>query len=284
MPTIDVLDSWIHYDDIGSGQVVVFLHGNPTSSYLWRNILEPVSKHGWRCLAADLIGMGKSGRPDIDYRLADHAAYLDAFIEALEIDRFTLVGHDWGAVLALDLARRRPDQVRAVAFLEGHLHPIAHWEDFDEDSRDLFQRLRSPELAEPLILEQNFFIEKVLPSGVLRTLTTEELDAYRAPFLDPLDRRTMLAWPREIPVNGEPADVTDVVIANQAVIADPTVPKLLIHATPGAVIGPTEVDWCRTHGRNLTIVDVGAGTHFLPEDRPLQIATALADWLQVGQT
>ncbi|NEA31465.1 haloalkane dehalogenase [Streptomyces sp. SID13031] len=280
MPTIDVLDSWIHYAETGLGEPVVFLHGNPTSSYLWRNVLEPVAKHGWRCIAPDLIGMGKSGRPDVDYRLADHIAYLGAFIEALGLDRFTLVGHDWGAVLALDRARRRPDQVRGVAFLEGHIHPITHWEDFDEDSRDLFQRLRNPDLAEPLILEQNLFIEKVLPSGVLRTLTTEELDAYRAPFLDPLDRRTMLAWPGEIPIEGEPADVTALVIANQAVIADPTIPKLLIHATPGAVIGPTEVDWCRTHGQNLTITHVGPGTHFLPEDRPTQIATALAGWLQ----
>jgi haloalkane dehalogenase len=188
MPTIDVLDSRIHYVETGSGQVVIFLHGNPTSSYLWRNVLEPVSEHGWRCVAPDLIGMGKSGRPDIDYRLADHVRYLDAFIEALGVDRFTLVGHDWGAVLALDLVRRRPGAIRGVAFLEGHIHPIARWEDLDDDSRDLFQRLRAPDLAEPLILKENFFIEKVLPSGVLRALTTEELDAYRAPFLDPLDR------------------------------------------------------------------------------------------------
>jgi haloalkane dehalogenase len=284
MPTIDVLDSWLHYVETGSGPVVIFLHGNPTSSYLWRNILEPVSKEGWRCVAPDLIGMGKSGRPDVDYRFADHVRYLDAFVKALGVDEFTLVGHDWGAVLALDLVRRHPGQIRGVAFLEGHIHPIACWEDFDEGSRDLFQRLRAPGLAEPLILKENFFIEKVLPSGVLRALTTEELDAYRAPFLDPLDRRTMLAWPREIPIAGEPADVTDVVVANQAVIADPTVPKLLIHAAPGAVIGPTEVNWCRTHGRNLTITDIGPGTHFLPEDRPLQIATAVVDWLQASHT
>lgn len=176
--------------------------------------------------------------------------------------------------------RRFPERVRGAAFLEGHIHPISRWEDLDESSRDLFSRLRNPDLAAPLILEQNFFIEAVLPSGVLRTLTAEEMDAYRQPFLDPLDRRTMLAWPREIPIEGEPADVTELVIANQTVIADPTVPKLLIHATPGAVIRTPEVEWCRAHGNNLTIAAVGPGIHFLPEDRPAQIAAALSDWLQ----
>lgn len=280
MARVEVLDSWIHYVETGAGEPVVFLHGNPTSSYLWRNVLEPVAASGRRCIAPDLIGMGASGKPQIGYRLADHIAYVDGFIEALGLERFTLVGHDWGAVIALDQLRRFPERVRGAAFLEGHIHPISRWEDLDESSRDLFRRLRNPDLAAPLILEQNFFIETVLPSGVLRTLSAEEMDAYRQPFLDPLDRRTMLAWPREIPIEGEPADVTELVIANQTVIADPTVPKLLIHATPGAVIRTPEVEWCRAHGKNLTIAAVGPGIHFLPEDRPAQIAAALSDWLQ----
>jgi pimeloyl-ACP methyl ester carboxylesterase len=163
MPTVEVLDSWLYYAETGAGPPVVFLHGNPTSSYLWRNILAPVARHGWRCIALDLIGMGKSGRPDSEYRFADHAAYIDGFVETLGLDDVILVGHDWGAVLALDHARRHPGRVRAVAFLEGHLHPIARWDDFDEGGRELFQRLRTPDLAERLILEENFFIEKVLP-------------------------------------------------------------------------------------------------------------------------
>ncbi|MEV8378020.1 haloalkane dehalogenase [Kribbella sp. NPDC056861] len=279
MATVAVLDSWLYYGETGTGTPVVFLHGNPTSSYLWRNILAPVAKYGCRCIALDLIGMGESGRPDLSYRFADHAAYVDGFIEALGLDDLILVGHDWGAVLALDYARRHPDRVRAVALLEGHLHPIDRWADFDAGGRELFQSLRTPDLAERLILEENFFIEKVLPSGVLRTLKPEELDAYRAPFADPRDRRTMLAWAREIPIEGDPADVTELVLANQSVIADPAVPKLLMHATPGAVIGAAEVEWCRDHGQNLTITDVGTGLHFLPEDRSEQIADALTDWL-----
>ncbi|MEV6417769.1 haloalkane dehalogenase [Kribbella sp. NPDC051718] len=280
MATVEVLDSWMYYEEVGSGEPIVFLHGNPTSSYLWRNVLGPVAEYGRRCIAPDLIGMGRSGRPGLEYRLADHIAYLDGFLDALTLDDVILVGHDWGAVLALDQLRRRPDRVRGVAFLEGHIHPINRWADFDEGSRQLFQRLRDPELAGPLILEQNFFIETVLPSGILRTLTAEELDAYRAPFANPLDRRTMLAWPREIPIEGEPADVAELVRANQTVITDPAVRKLLIHATPGAVIGPTEVERCRTNGQNLTIADIGPGIHFLPEDRPAEIATALTDWLE----
>jgi len=277
--TVEVLDSWIDYVETGAGEPVVFLHGNPTSSYLWRNVLGPVAASGRRCVAPDLIGMGQSGKPDIGYRLADHIAYVDAFIEALGLERCTLVGHDWGAVIALDQLRRFPERVRGVAFLEGHIHPISRWDDLDESSRGLFQQLRNPDLAAPLILEQNLFIETVLPSGVVRTLTTEEMAAYREPFLDPLNRRTMLAWPREIPIEGEPADVTELVIANQSVIADPTVSKLLIHATPGAVIRTPEVEWCRTHGNNLTITAIGSGIHFLPEDRPAQIASAVSDWL-----
>lgn len=270
----------MYYEEVGSGEPVVFLHGNPTSSYLWRNVFGVVAQGGRRCIAADLIGMGRSGRPELEYRLADHIAYLDGFLAALALDEVTLVGHDWGAVLALDQLRRRPDRVRGVAFLEGHIHPIDRWADFDDGSRELFRRLRDPELAGPLILEQNFFIETVLPAGILRPLTTEELDAYRAPFLDPRDRRTMLVWPREIPIEGDPADVAELVRANQTVISDPAVRKLLIHARPGAVIGPDEVEWCRANGRNLAIADVGPGIHFLPEDRPAEIAAALTNWLE----
>jgi len=276
---IEVRGSWLHYLEVGEGDPVLFLHGNPTSSFLWRNVIDQVARAGRRCIALDLIGMGESGKPDLEYRLADHISYVDAFVAAMRLSDLTLVGHDWGAVIALDHARRFPDRVRGVAFLEGHLHPIERWEDMDEGGRQLFQQLRTPGVGEQMIIGDNFFIETVLPAGVVRTLSPQEMDAYRGPFLDGSARRPMWRWPQEIPIEGTPADVAALVTANQSVITDQDTPKLLLHANPGAVIGPAEVAWCRDHGQALTIVDVGHGTHFLPEDRPDEIAAALCGWL-----
>jgi haloalkane dehalogenase len=267
------------YLEIGTGEPVLFLHGNPTSSLLWREVIGPVADGGRRCLALDLVGMGRSGKPDIEYRLVDHIRYVDAFVEALGLTRLSIVGHDWGAVIALDHARRFPDRVRAVAFLEGHIHPIEHWSDMDAGGRDMFQRLREPGTGEQMVIQENFFIEVVLPGGMLRPPSEEELQAYREPFLDPASRIPMLRWPREIPIEGFPADVGDLILANQKVIADPLLPKLLLSATPGAVITEAEVAWCRENGRSLTIADVGAGTHFLPADQPEAITAQLCRWL-----
>jgi haloalkane dehalogenase len=276
---VDVLGSWMHHTDVGDGPPVLFLHGNPTSSYLWRHVVGPVARAGWRCIALDLIGMGASGKPDIDYRLADHAAFLDAFLDAVDLPPVAVVGHDWGAVLAIDLLGRRPDRVRGVAFLEGHLHPVHHWSDLDPGAQELFGGLRTPEVGERMALRDNVFVEQVLPSGVLRRLTDAEMAAYRAPFPDPGSRRPTLRWAREIPIEGRPADVTALVERNQRVLAAATAPTLLLHGTPGAVVTASEVEWCRTHCPRLRVVDVGPGTHFLPEDRPEQIAAALVDWL-----
>lgn len=276
---VGVLSSQLHYVETGVGPTVVFLHGNPTSSYLWREVLQPVADAGHRCVALDLIGMGASGKPDIEYRYRDHVRYVEAFLDTLHSDAVTLVGHDWGAVLALDLLGRRPDEVVAVAFLEGHLHPIEQWTDLDEGGRELFGRLRTPAVGERLVLEENFFVETVLPSGVRRSLTDAEMDAYRAPYPDAASRRPLLRWPREIPIENEPPDVCAVVRANQRVLAESPAPKLLLHGEPGAVTGAAEVAWCRTHARHLDVVGVGAGTHFLPEDQPGSIAAALVEWL-----
>ncbi|MFF1819067.1 haloalkane dehalogenase [Kribbella sp. NPDC058245] len=276
---VEVLGSWLQYVEVGAGDPVLFLHGNPTSSYLWRKVVGAVARTGRRCIALDLIGMGDSGKPAIDYRLVDHLSFVEAFVETLGLSELTLVGHDWGAVIALDYARRFRDRVRGVAFLEGHLHPIDRWSDLDEGGRELFHKLRTPGVGEQLIIQENFFVEEVLPAGILRTLSQEELDAYRAPYRDPAARLPVWRWPQEIPIEGVPADVAAIVTANQSVIADPDLPKLLLHATPGAVIGPAEVAWCREHGQALTIVDLGPGSHFLPEDRPTEIVAALTDWL-----
>jgi haloalkane dehalogenase len=276
---VAVKGTWLHYSEVGVGDPVLFLHGNPTSSFLWRNVIGSVAQSGRRCLALDLIGMGRSGKPDIDYRLADHVAFVDAFVDALGLSDLALVGHDWGAVIALNYVRRFPDQVRGAAFLEGHIHPIVSWDDMGEGERQMFQQLRTPGVGERMAIEENFFIETVLPSGMLRTPSRAEMDAYREPYLQKSARRPLWRWPLEIPIEGLPADVTELVTANQAVITDLAIAKLLLHGDPGAVIGAAEVAWCREYGASITIVDVGAGTHFLPEDRPDEIATALCDWL-----
>jgi haloalkane dehalogenase len=276
---VGVLGSWMRYVDVGDGPPVLFLHGNPTSSFLWRDVVAPVARAGWRCVAVDLIGMGGSGRPDIDYRLVDHVRFLDAFLDAIRLPPAVVVGHDWGAVMAIDLLGRRPDRVRGVAFLEGHLHPVHRWSDLDPGARELFTALRTPDLGEQLVLGDNVVVEQVLPSGVLRTLTPAEMAAYRAPFREPGHRRPTLRWAREIPVEGHPADVTALVERNQHVLSTSPAPTLLLHATPGALVTRTEVDWCRSRCPRLDVVHLGPGTHFLPEDRPAEIAAALTAWL-----
>ena len=276
--TVAVLDSSMGYDEIGDGPPVLFLHGNPTSSFLWRNVLGPVAEQGWRCLALDLIGMGASGKPDLDYRFADHVRYLDAFLDALDLPPAILVGHDWGAVLAIDLLGRRPDRVRGLAIMEGHLHPIAQWADMGGGA-DLFSALRQPGVGERMVLDDNMFVEQVLPAGMAHRLSDDEFAAYRAPFLKPSHRAPILRWTREIPVKGDPADVTAVVESNQRVLATAEVPVLLMYATPGAVVTTTEVEWCRRNCPDVDLVDLGPGTHFLPEDRPTEIVSALLDWL-----
>ncbi len=283
--TVNVRDSFMHYLEANlsesSGDPILFLHGNPTSSYLWRNVIPHVQDKG-RCLAPDLIGMGKSGKPDIDYRLVDHITYVDAFIEALELDNLTFVLHDWGVAIGLHYLTRFSERVKAVAFMEGHLHTNT-WDDFDEDSQAMFKQLRTEGVGERMILEENFFTETVLPGGTLRDFSKEELDAYRAPFLERSTRKPMLRAVREIPIEGEPADVAEIVNAYNAYLTTFDAPKLLLYAQPGAIIGEQEVTWCKALP-NLTAVDVGAGLHFLPEDRPAEIGRGLRGWLEALQT
>jgi haloalkane dehalogenase len=197
----------------GSGATVLFVYGNPTSSFLWRRVLPGLAGSA-RCLAVDLIGMGRSGKPDLDYGFADHAAYLEGFADELGLRDVTVVGHDWGAVLGLDLLRRRPDVVGRLAICEGHLHPFGGWAEMGPGASELFARLRTPGLGDRLVLQENFFIEQVLPAGMNRRLTPAEHDVYREPFRTPDDRRPVLRWVQQIPVAGNPAEVDVVVRRN----------------------------------------------------------------------
>lgn len=271
-----VQGSHMHYVEEGAGDPVVFLHGNPTSSYLWRNVIPHLSPLA-RCIAPDLIGMGESDKPDIEYRFFDHAGYVDGFIEALDLRNITFVVYDWGSALGFHYARRHQDNVKGLAFMEAIVRPLT-WDEWPEQSRQAFQAFRTPGVGEKMILEENAFVEQVLPGAILRKLSDEEMDRYREPFPDPASRRPTWRWPNEIPVEGEPPDVVEAVQAYADWMGESDIPKLLLYANPGAIIREPLLAWCRDNFRNLKTVDIGPGVHFLPEDRPHEIGEAVAEW------
>ena len=264
------------YVDTGAGDPIVFLHGNPTSSYLWRNIIPHVQSLG-RCLAPDLAGMGESGSaPDGSYRFADHSKILDQWFEEMGLtSNVTLVVHDWGSALGFHWAKRNPERVKGLAYMEAIVRPVT-WEDWPEAARQVFQGFRSP-AGEEMVLEKNIFVERVLPGSVLRGLTTEEMDVYRRPYLEAGEsRRPTLTWPREIPIEGEPADVVQIVSEYGEWLANSQVPKLFINAEPGAILTGPQREFCRTwpNQREMTV----KGSHFIQEDSPTEIGQAIADW------
>jgi haloalkane dehalogenase len=269
------------YVDVGEGDPIVFLHGNPTSSYLWRDVIPHVADKG-RCIAPDLIGMGRSDKLGNSgpgtYRFVEHRSYLDALLDALGVsERVTLVVHDWGSALGFDWARRHQSAVRGIAYMEALVRPLLSSE-WPEAARDLFAALRSP-AGEQLILERNLFVEAILPASIARTLSQAEHDAYRAPFREPGEgRRPMLTWPREIPLDGEPADVTQIVQAYADWLGESSIRKLFINADPGSILVGAQREFCRgwPNQREVTV----PGRHFIQEDSAEAIGRALREWLQ----
>lgn len=279
MPTAHVLQSTISYREVGTGVPLVFLHGNPTSSYLWRNILPAVSASG-RCLAPDLIGMGESGKPDIAYTFGDHARYLDAWFDALGLDRVVLIGHDWGGALAFDWAARHPGRVQGIAFTETIVKPMS-WEEFPAGARPLFESIRTPGVGETMVLDQNFN-EQALMRTTVRGLTDEDLAVYRQPYPTRQSRTPLLQWPRAMPLDGQPADIVARVDAyDQWLATSPDVPKLLLtfEPGPGTMMGPQIIDWCKAHLSALEFQAHGPAGHHSPEDQPEAIAASLIAWL-----
>ena len=274
---IAFLETEISYVDTGAGEPVVFLHGNPTSSYLWRNVIPHVEGLG-HCLAPDLVGMGDSGAaPDGSYRFVDHARYLDAWFEALGLTNVTLVVHDWGSALGFYWAYRHPERVRGIAYMEAVVRPLT-WEEWRDESRQIFQDLRS-EAGEEMVLEKNLFIEGILPSAVLRDLTEEEMNVYRRPYLEPGEsRRPTLTWPRELPINGEPEDVVSIVDDYSKWLAQSDVPKLFVNAEPGAILTGSQREFCRTWPNQEEVTVRGA--HFVQEDSPHEIGEAVATFVR----
>jgi haloalkane dehalogenase len=277
-----VLGKRMAYIEEGTGDPIVFLHGNPTSSYLWRNVMPHLRGQG-RLIAPDLIGMGDSDKLDPSgpdrYHFVEHRRYLFALLEALGVKQnVTLVIHDWGSALGFDWARQHAHAVRGIAFMEAIVAPIPKWENFPHRVREVFKAFRSP-AGENMVLENNVFVEQILPGAIMRKLTAEEMNEYRRPFLKAgEDRRPTLTWPRNIPIEGEPAEVVTIVGEYAAWLAQSPVPKLFINAEPGAILAGPLRDLVRTWPRLEEVTVKGA--HFIQEDSPDDIGRAVSAWLK----
>lgn len=268
------------YVEHGKGDPIVLLHGNPTSSYLWRKVIPQLAAVG-RCIAPDLIGMGDSAKVaegNDAYRFAMHAEYLEGFMDALRLTEHevTLVGHDWGGPLLFDWGRHHASAVKGVVYMETIVTPVT-WDDWPAAARSIFQAMRS-DAGEEIVLEKNVFVERILPASVLEPLTGETLDVYRRPFVRPGEwRRPTLTWPREIPIDGEPEDTHKIVQANEEWLSGPEIPKLFINAAPGSILVGRQREVCRSWENQVEVTV--AGDHFIPEDSGEEIGRHIASWL-----
>lgn len=277
---IDVLGKQVAYVEMGEGDPIIFQHGNPTSSYLWRNIMPQLQSLG-RCIAMDLIGMGDSekleDKGNMTYSYDTHKKYFDGFLDAIGVEsNATLVIHDWGSALGFDWANDYPQKVKAICYMEGIVQSM-EWEDWNEDAKGIFQGFRSP-AGEEMILEKNLFIEAVLPGSILRKLSDAEMNEYRRPFNDKKSRRPTLDWPRQIPLENDPPEICKIVDSYSQWMAENNIPKLFINAEPGAILIGKQREFCRTW-KNQKEVTV-KGSHFIQEDSPNEIGNAIFDWLK----
>jgi len=282
--SVEVLGREMAYVDRGEGDLsFALLHGNPTSSFLWRDVMPALEPLG-RCIAPDLIGMGDSDKlPDPgpeSYGFVEHRRYLDGFLDAVDLpDRVFLVVHDWGSALGFDWARRNPDRVAGIAYMEAIVRPVS-WDEWPDGARRAFQRMRSPE-GEEMVLDNNFFVERILPSSVIREMEPKEMDEYRRPFSEPGEsRRPTLSWPRQLPIDGEPAEVVEIVAQYAEWLASSEIPKLFIDADPGSILIGAQRETCRSWP-NQTEVTV-PGLHFVQEDSGEQIGREIAAWVSSG--
>jgi haloalkane dehalogenase len=283
LPQVNVLGSTMAFREAGDREapVALFLHGNPTSSYVWRNVLPHIAPVA-HCIAPDLIGFGQSEKPDIEYRVADHVRYLDAFLEQAGIESAFVVAQDWGTALAFLLAARRPEFIRGLAFME-FVKPLPSWDGFVPGAAEIFQKFRTPGVGEEIILQNNFFVEQVLPMNIVRKLTDEEMSVYRAPFPTPESRRPTWRFPNEIPIAGEPEDVYSSLEKAHEVLAQSTYPKLLFAGDPGAIVSPAMAQSVVKGLKNCKLVQLSSGLHFLQEDHPDVIGANIKEWLmEVG--
>lgn len=276
---IEVLGSKLHYIDEGQGDPILFLHGIPTSSYLWRNVIPTLSPHA-RCIAPDLIGMGKSDVPNIEYRVFDHIHYIEEFITTLDLKNITLMVHGWGSVIGLDIAMRYPERFKGIAFLESHIRPVTDWSMVSLPVQELSVVLSAPDGGYDVIMNSNYFVNKVLPGGVLRKLTEEEMEHYRAPFLRPNACKPLWQYLQDLPLGDGPEDVVDLISGYSKKLQLSNLPKLMMYAVPGYITTISTVEWARDSLPNLKMVDVGDALHYAQETNPVRIATELKQWLK----
>jgi len=268
----------MHYVDVGKGDPILFLHGNPTSSYLWRNIIPYLQTKG-RCIAPDLIGMGKSDKPDIDYTYDDHYEYLVKFIEKLKLKKITLVIHDWGSGLGFRYAHEHSKNIKAIAFMEAMVKPLKA-SDLPKDSKIPFLMMRMPMFSWLMIGVMNMFLKMMLPKLIVRKLTTEEIKYYEDPYPTIASRKPVQVWPSQVPIDGKPKHSHDVIGAYGKWLQKSKLPKLFFYAHPGAILKANDVAWIKKNIPNVKAVDIGSGIHFIQEDNPHKIGSELAKWYQ----
>ncbi|MEM7032437.1 MAG: haloalkane dehalogenase [Chloroflexota bacterium] len=275
---LEVYGSKMHYIDEGEGDPILFLHGNPTSNYLWRNIIPYLAPHA-RCIAPDLIGMGKSDKPDLDYRFFDQSKYLEAFIEKLGLSNVTLVLHDWGSGLGFHYGMRHEDNLKGIAFMEAMVKPLK-WAELPTVNKIGFRLFRAPGVGWFMSSVMNVFLTQFMPQGIARKLSKVEQDYYQAPFKTIKSRKPIQQFPVEVPIDGYPADVYKMMSNYSQKLQESSLPKILFYASPGAIIPAADVEWCKQNIKNLETVDIGEGIHFIQEDNPHLIGEELAKWYQ----
>lgn len=274
--TVDINSSFMSYVDSGSGDVVMFLHGNPTSSFLWRNII-PLLDGSSRCIAPDLIGMGDSGKPEnCGYTFLEHYNYLSEFIEkVVPEEKITLVIHDWGSALGFHWAYNNPERIKGIVYMEALVRPIS-WEEWPESAKNIFNLLRS-DVGEELIFEKNIFVERILPNSVINGVSDSAMEIYRSPYSIKESRLPTLVWPREIPISGEPKHMVEVIGNYAEFMNESKLPKLFINAEPGSILTGAQREFCRQWPNQKEVVV--KGLHFVQEDSPQEIGVAISQWL-----
>ncbi len=276
---VDVFGSKMHYIEEGEGDPIVFLHGIPTSSYLWRNVIPHLSKSA-RCIAVDLIGMGKSEKPDLEYSIFEHIKYVEAFIESLKLKNVTLVLHAWGSVIGFDYAMRHQDNLKALAFMEAHVRAAIDWDMVSLPVQELASVLDSKDNGYDVIMNSNYYVNKVMPSGVLRRLSEEEMEHYREPFATPGSCKPIWQYLQELPLGDDNNDVVKLIDNYSKALCASPVPKLMLYAVPGFITTIDTVKWARDHLSNLELVDIGDALHYAQESNPQRIGEELATWYE----
>lgn len=276
---VDIYDSKIHYIDEGDGDPIVFLHGMPTSCYLWRNVIPSVVQHG-RCIALDLIGMGKSDRPDLDYRADDFIRYFDEFIKSLKLKNITLVMHGWGSVIGFDYAMRNIENIKGLAFVESYVHKVDNWSQASLPMQHVGLFLSNHESPKDLITKTDYFFDKIFPGCMIRRLSAEEMRHYREPYADMRHRKLLWRYLLDLPYNQNAKDVSNLIENYSAKLVSSSVPKLMMYSIPGYVTTVDTLIWVKKNLKNIKLVDLGEGLHYVQESKPHEVGAAISSWMQ----